>query len=139
MHVMSQAESRLIQLMETGVIQEMACNLRALEGVEKVHLTEQGGNQAFQSLIRVTTDKGEVLRLAISYVEDEELEEMFDETVSGDLLVQALEEKGCSCRPLRERAKQLEAQFDAECRRLKRELVNTETFAELDHLRRRIT
>ena len=65
---------------EDDLIRQVAGFLDQLEGMGDVKLEWGGNNSMFQSFLRVTTDGGRVYRFAISYVEDGEEAEYFDET-----------------------------------------------------------
>ena len=68
---------------EDDLIRQVSGFLSELAGVGDVRLEWGGSNAMFQSFLRVTTDAGRVYRFAISYVEDEESVEYFDEAFSG--------------------------------------------------------
>lgn len=76
---MTNAESDLTWRNEDDLIREMAGHIQGREGVASVGLRWGGNNAMFQSFLRVVAHDGRVYRLAISYVEDEEDVEGFDE------------------------------------------------------------
>lgn len=79
---MVNAESGLTWRNEDDLVREMAGHIQGREGVASVGLLWVGNNAMFQRFLRVVAHDGRVYRLAISYVEDEEDVEGFDESFS---------------------------------------------------------
>ena len=126
------------QWAQDALLEMMASYIAGLRGVSSAETICQGHYSTAEYLLRIITEDGQVYRLAVSSVEDEDLEEEFDIVFSNQIIERAFEETGCSCLPLRENLRDLESKFDAECRRLSLELAETEQFAGIGILKEKI-
>ena len=65
---------------EEELVRETVSNLESLEGIDRVEWVSLSPYATFQELIRIWTHGGHVVRLAIGYSDDEELQEVFDQS-----------------------------------------------------------
>ena len=75
---MNQFESGSYQWNEDQVVEAIVAYLGNVEAIRGVKWVSQGFAAMFQGLIRISFVNGEVIRLGVGYVEDEEEQEAFD-------------------------------------------------------------
>ena len=75
---MSQEESGYPRWTDARLLDEIASNLGSLEGVYSVECIDQGPYSIYQTLIRISTSHGRIIRIGISFVHNAELQEDFD-------------------------------------------------------------
>ncbi len=75
---MNQWESGSYQWNEDQVVEAIVAYLGNLEGIRGVEWVSQGSAAMFQALVKISFVNGEVIRLGVGYVEDEEEQEAFD-------------------------------------------------------------
>ena len=61
------------------LVRETVSNFESLDGLESVEWVTQSPYAMFHELIRVRTRRGKTIRLEIAYIDDDELEEAFDD------------------------------------------------------------
>ncbi len=61
------------------LVRETVSNFESLDGLESVEWVTQSPYATFHELVRVRTQRGQTIRLAIAYIDDEEEEEAFDD------------------------------------------------------------
>ena len=71
---------------ESDFVEEIVSDLESLEGVSGVEWIQQFPYNLYQDLIRIETWQGDVFRLGIGWVADEEIEEGFDEAFTHYLI-----------------------------------------------------
>ena len=76
---MNQWESGSYEWNEEQVVEAIVGYLGNVEGIRGVKRVSQGFAAMFQALIRISFVDGEVIRLGVGYVEDEEDQEAFDD------------------------------------------------------------
>ena len=99
---------------ESELVEKIVSDLARVEEIYEVEWIQQGPHSLCQDLIRIETWQGAVFRLGLSWVEDEEVEEDFDDAFTHYLLQKSFEELGCSCGTQRQQLKDLEVQLDTE-------------------------
>ena len=119
-------------------------DLQSLEGVRGVEWIHLSPYHLCQDLVRIETWQGDVFRLGISWMQDGEDEEMFDDSFSEYLLERAFEEDNCSCHVQRQQLEELEVQLEAEVLRFRLSLADSpigsaiaalkQTIAEIDRI-----
>ena len=75
---MSQTESGHPHWTDTRLLDEIASNLGSLEGVYSVECVDQGPYSIYQTLLRISTSNGRIIRIGISFVHNADLAEDFD-------------------------------------------------------------
>ena len=110
---------------ESDIVEEVVSNLASVEEICGAEWIQQSPYSSCQDLIRIETWQGAVFRLGISWVEDDEAEEDFDDALTHYLLQQAFEEQGCSCSTQRQQLKDLEVQLDTEVLRFRSHLARS--------------
>ena len=123
---------------ESDFVEEIVSDLESLEGVSGVEWIQQFPYNLYQDLIRIETWQGDVFRLGIGWVADEEIEEGFDEAFTHYLMEKSFEEVGCSCRIQRQRLKELEVRLDAEVLRFRSSLAESPLGVEIADLKQTI-
>ena len=123
---------------ESDFVEEIVSDLESLEGVSGVEWIQQSPYSLYQDLIRIETWQGDVFRLGIGWVADEEIEEGFDEAFTHYLMEKSFEEVGCSCRIQRQRLKELEVRLDAEVLRFRSSLAESPLGVEIADLKQTI-
>ena len=123
---------------ESDFVEEIVSDLASLEGVCGVEWIQQSPHYECQDLVRIETWQGDVFGLGISWVQDEEIDETFDDAFTQYLLGRSFEEVGCSCSMQRQRLKELEIQLDSEVLRFRSSLVQSPTGEAIAHLKRSI-
>ena len=123
---------------ESDFVEEIVSDLESLEGVCEVEWIQQNPHCGYQDLIRIETWQGDVFRLGISWVQDEEIEETFDDAFTQYLLEISFEEVGCSCSMQRQHLKELGVQLDSEVLRFRSSLDESPTGEAVAHLKRTI-
>ena len=123
---------------ESDFVEEIVSDLESLEGVSGVEWIQQFPYNLYQDLIRIETWQGDVFRLGIGWVADEEIEEGFDEAFTHYLMEKSFEEVGCSCRLQRQRLKELEVRLDAEVLRFRSSLAESPLGVEIADLKQTI-
>lgn len=108
---------------ESDFVERIVRDLSHAESISTVEWIQQSPNSPFQDIIRIETTLGTVFRLALSWVEEEEVEEDFDEAFRQYHLARSFEVLGCSCAVQEHRLKELEAQFDFEVSRFRSSLA----------------
>lgn len=76
---MNQQDSQGNHWSEDQVVEAIVAYLRELEGTYAVDWVSQGFGATFQALIRISFANGQVMRLGVAYLKDEEGQEAFDE------------------------------------------------------------
>jgi len=99
---------------ESDLVEKIVSDLANVEEIYEVEWIQQGPHSLCQDLIRSETWRGAVFRLGLSWVEDEEVEEDFDDAFEHYLLQKAFQELGCSCNTQRQQLKDLEVQLRTE-------------------------
>ena len=123
---------------ESDFVEEIVSDLGSLEGVCGVEWIQLSPHSEYQDLIRIETWQGDVFRLGISWVQDEEIEDTFDDAFTQYLLERSFEEVGCSCSIQRQQLKELEIQLDSEALRFRSSLDESPTGEAVAHLKRSI-
>ena len=123
---------------ESDFVEEIVSDLESLEGVSGVEWIQQSPYSLYQDLIRIETWQGDVFRLGIGWVADEEIEGGFDEAFTHYLMEKSFEEVGCSCRIQRQRLKELEVRLDAEVLRFRSSLAESPLGVEIADLKQTI-
>ena len=124
---------------EESLTDKIVSDLGDLNGLNRVEWASQGPSEEFRELIRIETRQGTVIRLGITYVEDEDdIQEAFDESLRNHFVDRAFEELGCSCVPYRHRLEELETKYDTEVQRFRLNLANSGLAREIKDLRKEI-
>ena len=99
---------------ESDLVEKIVSALASLEEIYEVEWIQQSPNSLCQDLIRIESWQGTVFRLGLSWLEDEEAEENFDDGFTHYLLQKSFEELGCSCNTQRQQLKDLEVRLHTE-------------------------
>ena len=75
---MSGEESGYPRWTDDRLLDEIASNLGSLEGMYSVECVDQGPYSIYQTLLRISTSNGRIIRIGISFVHNAELAEDFD-------------------------------------------------------------
>lgn len=124
---------------ESDFIEKIVHVLSRLEIVSGVEWIQQSPSSPFQDIIRIETGRGVVLRLGLSWVDEEEVEEDFDDAFRQYFLARSFETLGCSCVVQRQELEELEAQLDTEVTRFRSSLAETPLGEAIVSLKRTIT
>ena len=110
---------------ESDLVEKIVSDLASVEEICEVEWIQQSPYSLCQALIRIETWQGAVFRLGLSWLQDEEVEEDFDDAFTHYLLEKSFEELGCSCSTQRQQLKGLEVQLDAEVLRFRSSLAKS--------------
>ncbi|MYC35772.1 MAG: hypothetical protein F4X66_02495 [Chloroflexi bacterium] len=99
---------------ESDLVEKIVNDLARVEEIYEVEWIQQSPHSSYQDLIRIETWRGAIFRLGLSWVEDEEVEEDFDDAFTHYLLQKSFEELGCSCNTQRQQLEDLEVQLHTE-------------------------
>lgn len=125
-------------LEESDFVERIVSNLASMDGVSGVEWIQQSPSSLFQEVIRIETSEGTVSRLGLSWVEDEEVEEDYDEAFAQYLLQEAFLEQECSCSPQRQTLKELEVCLNTEVLRFRSNLADSALGHEIARLKKEI-
>lgn len=98
----------------SDVVEKIVSDLSRVEDIRAVEWIQQSVYSLYQDIIRIETCQGAILRLGLSWVEDEEVEEDFDDAFRQYFLEKSFEMLECSCAAQRLQLEHLEAQFYTE-------------------------
>ena len=110
---------------ESDFVEKIVCGLSNIENVDAVEWIQQSPNSMYQDLVRIETVQGSIFRLGLSWVEDEEVEEDFDDAFRQYFLAKSFELLGCSCAKRKLQLKGLAAQLDIEVLEFRGSLVKS--------------
>ena len=127
---------------ESDFVERIVTVLARVEGIVGVEWIQQSPYSSYQDVIRIETWQGAVFRLGLSWLNDEEVEEDYDDAFTHYLLQRSFEELGCSCGTQKSRLTDLEAQLETEVLRFRSSLAESplgeaiaslkQTIAEID-------
>ena len=107
---------------ESDIVETIVNHLVSMERIVGVEWIQQSPYSLYQDLIRIETWQGAVFRMGLSWVDDEEVEEDYDDAFRHYLLERAFEELGCSCSAQREQLKDLKVRLETEVLRFRARL-----------------
>lgn len=110
---------------ESDLVEKIVSDLASVEEIYEVEWIQQGPHSLCQDLIRIETWQGAVFRLGLSWMEDDEVEEDFDDAFTHYLLQKSFQELGCSCNIQRQQLKDLEVQLHTEVLRFRSSLAKS--------------
>ena len=126
----------LLVLEESDFVEKFVGALANMHELSAVEWMQQSPSSPFQDIIRIETLQGAIFRLGLSWVEDEEVEEDFDEAFTQYLLQRSFQTLGCSCREQESQLEDLEIQLENEVLRFRLRLSESplgEAIASLKH------
>ena len=107
---------------ESDFVERTVNDLASIEEIAGVEWIQQSPSSLYQDVIRIETWQGTVFRVGLTWVDDEDVEEDYDDAFTQYLLERSFEELGCSCRPQRKQLKDLKARLEAEVLRFRSRL-----------------
>lgn len=110
---------------ESDFVEKIVQDLSHAENVNAVEWIQQSPSSPCQDIIRIETSRGTVFRLGLSWVDEEEVEDDFDDAFRQYFLSRSFEALGCSCAVQRQQLKELEAQLDIEVARFRSSLAES--------------
>ena len=110
---------------ESDFVEKIVSDLSSVKNIRAVEWIQQSPYSLYQDIIRIETCQGAIFRLGLAWVEDEEVEEDFDDAFRQYILGKSFEVLGCSCAGLRRQLKDLEAQLDTEVLRFRSGLAQS--------------
>lgn len=110
---------------ESDFVERIVNHLASVEEIIGVEWIQQSPHSLYQDLIRIETWQGAVFRMGLSWVDEEEVEEDYDDAFTQYLLAKAFEELGCSCSEQRNQLKELEIQLETRVLRFRSRLAKS--------------
>lgn len=110
---------------ESDFVERIVNHLASVEEIVGVEWIQQSPCSLYQDLIRIETWQGAVFRMGLSWVDDEEVEEDYDDAFTQYLLAKAFKELGCSCSDQRNQLKELEVQLETRVLRFRSRLAKS--------------
>ena len=110
---------------ESDFVEKIVQDLSHAENVNAVEWIQQSPSSPYQDIIRIETSRGTVFRLGLSLVDEEEVEDDFDDAFRQYFLGRSFEALGCSCAVQRQQLKELETQLDIEVTRFRSSLAES--------------
>ena len=123
---------------ESDFVERIVNDLTKVEEIVGVEWIQQSPSSLYQDLIRIETWQGTVFRVGLTWVDDEEGEEDYDDAFTQYLLERFFEELGCSCSAQRKQLKDLKARFEAEVLRFRSRLAKSVLGDEIASLKQEI-
>ncbi len=110
---------------ESDFVERTVNDLASIEEIAGVEWIQQSPSSLYQDVIRIETWQGTVFRMGLTWVDDEEVEEDYDDTFTQYLLERSFEELGCSCGAQRKELKDLKARLEAGVLRFRSRLAKS--------------